>query len=144
MAHDLWKPKAPSPPPTKPAAIIKPVGGMKLSAADVIVVLCVVPADFDSAKLARTLVERSLAACVQSGPEVTSTYRWKGVVETSAEKLVLIKTRSALFGAVERAIRKVHPYDVPEIIALPVVAGHAPYLGWVSAETTSRPGSPEE
>ena len=101
-----------------------------------IVVLCAVPPEFDAEGLATDLVERSLAACVQVGPGVTSVYRWKGTVEKSSEMLLLIKTRRELFSGVEAAIRARHPYDVPEIIALSVSDGHAPYLAWI-AETTA-------
>ena len=107
-----------------------------MSDGEAIVVLCAVPADFDTAPLAATLIENAIAACVQVGAAITSTYKWKGVIETSTEKLLLIKTRHALFAKVEAAILAAHPYDVPEIIALPVVAGNAPYLAWLTAETT--------
>ncbi|HQZ16774.1 MAG TPA: divalent-cation tolerance protein CutA [Vicinamibacteria bacterium] len=102
---------------------------------EAIVVLCTVPADFDAERLARELVERSLAACVQIGPGVTSVYRWQGALEKSAEKILLIKSRTGLFGALEAAIKARHPYQVPEIIALPVSDGHAPYLEWLAAST---------
>jgi periplasmic divalent cation tolerance protein len=100
-----------------------------------IVVLCTVPADFDALGLASELVERSLAACVQIGPGVTSVYRWQGALEQSEEKILLIKSRSELFGALENAIKARHPYEVPEIVALEVSAGHAPYLDWLAAST---------
>ncbi len=103
-----------------------------------IVVLCAVPSEFDCESLARDLVERSLAACVQVGPGVTSVYRWKGAVEKSSERLLLIKTRRELFSGVEAAIRAGHPYDVPEIIALSVSDGHAPYLAWIAEATVER------
>ena len=102
----------------------------------VVVVLCTVPEGFDVSGLAADLVNGSLAACVQFGPAVTSVYAWKGALERSSERLVLIKTRASLFNQVEAAIRSRHPYDVPEILALKVSAGHAPYLAWL-AETTS-------
>lgn len=104
---------------------------------DPIVILCTVPADFDAEPLAANLVERSLAACVQTGLAVRSTYRWKGATEKSEERLVLIKTTRRRFAEVESAIRAVHPYDVPEIIALNVSAGHAPYLAWMAEGTAS-------
>jgi periplasmic divalent cation tolerance protein len=102
-----------------------------------IVVLCAVPSDFDAESLATTLVERSLAACVQIGPRVTSIYRWKGSVDKSEERLLIIKTRRECFEGLESAIRAAHPYEVPEIIALDIAAGHAPYLAWL-AEATAR------
>lgn len=102
-----------------------------------IVVLCTVPADFDAEGLARELVERSLAACVQIGPGLNSVYRWQGAIERSAERLLLIKSRRGLFAALEAAIKARHPYEVPEIVALDVSAGHAPYLDWLAASTAS-------
>jgi len=104
---------------------------------EAIVVLCTVPLDFDAERLATDLVERSLAACVQLGPGISSVYRWQGSVEKSEERLLLIKSRRGLFGAIEAAIKAVHPYDVPEIIALDVCAGHAPYLEWLGAATAA-------
>lgn len=102
---------------------------------EAIVVLCTVPEGFDAERLAGELVERSLAACVQIGPVVTSVYRWQGAVEKGAEKILLIKSRAGLFGALEAAIKARHPYEVPEIIAWPVSDGHAPYLDWLAAST---------
>lgn len=106
---------------------------------EAIVVLCTVPLDFDAESLARELVEGSLAACVQIGPAVNSVYRWQGAVEKNEERLVLIKSRRELFGALEAAIRGRHPYEVPEIIALDVSAGHPPYLDWLAASTAESP-----
>ena len=102
-----------------------------------VVILCAVPEDFDAEPLARALLAQSLAACVQVGSAITSLYRWKGAVEKSRERLLLIKTRAELFPKVEAAIRALHPYEVPEIIALPVSEGHAPYLAWLAAETAA-------
>lgn len=102
-----------------------------------IVVLCAVPADFDAEGLASELVERSLAACVQIGPGVRSIYRWQGAVEKSEERLLLIKSRRELFASLEAAIKDRHPYEVPEIVALDVSVGHAPYLDWLAASTAN-------
>ena len=100
-----------------------------------IVVLCTVPLDFDAERLASDLVERSLAACVQIGPAVASLYRWQGATERNEERLLIIKTSPERFGAIEVAIKARHPYEVPEVIALPVSDGHAPYLAWLAAST---------
>lgn len=86
-------------------------------------------------ELARRLVEQHLAACVQVVGPITSIYRWQGQVEQSQEWLCLIKTTAANYAALEAAIRALHPYDVPEIIATPVVAGNPDYLAWVAQET---------
>jgi periplasmic divalent cation tolerance protein len=102
---------------------------------EAIVVMCTAPAGFDSEPLARDLVQRSLAACVQVLPGVVSIYQWKGSVEKSQENLLLIKTRRGRFEEIEAAIRALHPYDVPEIVALPVSDGHAPYLAWIAGNT---------
>jgi periplasmic divalent cation tolerance protein len=100
-----------------------------------IVVLCTVPLDFDALRLAGELVEGSLAACVQIGPVVSSVYRWRGAVEKSEERLLLIKSRRELFASLEATIKAGHPYEVPQIVALDVSAGHAPYLDWLEAST---------
>ena len=105
--------------------------------ADAIVVLCAVPTDFDAESLASELVEQSIAACVQIGACVTSIYKWQGALEKSQEKLLIIKSRGERFDAIEAAIKARHPYSVPEVIVLPVLAGHAPYLEWLAAATAS-------
>ena len=86
-------------------------------------------------KIARYLVEQKLAACVQISGPIKSTYRWKGKVETSKEYLCLIKTRATLFKKVEAAIKKLHPYETPEIIAVPIIKGSREYLNWLNDET---------
>ena len=85
--------------------------------------------------LARELVERRLAACVNVLAACHSIYRWQGELETASEVPLLIKTRSERYAALEAAIRQHHPYELPEIIALPVTAGLPDYLAWVAAET---------
>ena len=86
--------------------------------------------------LAEALVGRRLAACVNVLAECTSIYRWKGAVENAREVPVLIKSRSALYDELEAAIKELHPYEVPEIIALPVVRGLVEYLAWVGEGTS--------
>ena len=89
--------------------------------------------------IALALVERRLAACVQVVGPVHSTYRWQGNVESAEEWICLIKTARPLYDAVERTIRELHPYDTPEIIAMPIVAGDAAYLRWVSEQIDVEP-----
>lgn len=103
-------------------------------------VLCNCPPD-KADLIARTVVERKLAACVNALPGVKSTYRWKGQVCVDEETTLLIKTRAELVDALTAAIVELHPYEVPEVIALPILEGHAPYLEWVLAAT--RPHVPE-
>ena len=88
--------------------------------------------------MARELLDRRLAACVNIGTPVQSIYHWHDRIETGNEVPVVFKTRAALYPNVEEAIRKIHPYDTPEIIAIPVVDGDARYLDWLRAETAPR------
>ena len=85
--------------------------------------------------LARALVGRRLAACVNVLAGCTSVYRWQGDVEEAAEVPVLLKTRAARYPELEAAIRELHPYELPEIVAVPVVRGLPEYLDWVAEET---------
>lgn len=88
----------------------------------------------DSQRIARLLLERRLAACVQISGPVESHYWWKGQLDSANEWLCTIKTRHELYSAVEQAIREVHPYEVPEILAIPVTAGSESYLQWLNHE----------
>lgn len=81
--------------------------------------------------IAHGLVAERLAACVNVLPPVQSVYRWQGKVESSEERLLVIKARAADYAALERRIRELHPYDVPEVIALPIETGLAAYLAWL-------------
>lgn len=86
-------------------------------------------------RLAQTLVEERLAACVNVLAGCTSVYRWNGAVETAEELPVLIKTRAGRYDELEAAIRRIHPYELPEIVAVPLVRGLPDYLEWVAGET---------
>ena len=85
-------------------------------------------------KIATELVSKRLAACTQVIGPLTSSYRWEGQLEKSEEWLCIIKTQMAKYNEVERAIKEIHGYDVPEILALPVVAGNRAYLQWLDQE----------
>jgi periplasmic divalent cation tolerance protein len=100
---------------------------------EAVVVLTTVNDGFDAAGLARTLVERGLAACVNVFPAVTSVYRWEDKIQTDAEQQLLIKTTAAKVVDLEKAIRELHPYDLPEFIVLPVIGGSASYLAWIKS-----------
>ncbi len=92
--------------------------------------------DVESAtRLAHRLIAERAAACVNQLASCTSTYRWQGKIETATEFPLLIKTSSAAYSRLERLIRETHPYELPEIIAVPVTAGLPDYLGWVCRET---------
>ncbi len=86
-------------------------------------------------EIARRLVEEKLAACVQILDGIESTYLWKGKVETSGEFMCFIKTREDLYPQVEEAIKKIHSYETPEIIALPITGGSKDYLKWLTEST---------
>ena len=89
----------------------------------------------DAERIARKLVEARLAACVQVLGPIRSTYRWKGAIETAEEWQCVAKSRADLFDRIDAAIRAVHPYDVPEILAVPIAAGSRAYLEWLDGET---------
>lgn len=92
--------------------------------------------DADQARaLVRTLVDARLVACGTVVPGVTSIYRWQGAVTEEAEVLVILKTRAERWEALRAALIAEHPHDVPEVLAIPVAAGHEPYLAWVASET---------
>ncbi len=103
------------------------MGGMS----EAIVILIACPPGDVPAALASGLVEAGLAACVNHLPGMRSTYRWEGKVVTDAEDLLLVKTVRESFAAVEAFVAAHHPYEVPEIVALPIAAAHAPYLRWL-------------
>ena len=104
-------------------------------AAAAILVLTSLP-DGDSARrLARELVEARLAACVQIGAPVESLYHWRGRLETATEIPLSIKTRADVWPDLERAIRERHPYELPEIVAVPIIDALPDYLAWIDAET---------
>ena len=93
----------------------------------------------DAEKMAEFLVEKRLAACVQIFGPITSVYWWEGRTEKANEWFCLIKTTRALYENVESAIRKIHPYKVPEILAIPVVAGSKDYLSWLDGTVKKTP-----
>jgi periplasmic divalent cation tolerance protein len=105
---------------------------------DKIVVLVTCGSRKEARKIARALVEKRLAACVnEMGAPLRSVYRWKGKVETAEEFLLVIKTTQKRFPALREAVRELHSYEVPEIIALPILEGSRPYLDWI-AESVKR------
>ena len=99
-------------------------------------VLCTVP-DRDKAEhIAEVLVTEQLAACVNIIPAVTSVYRWKGAIEKDEELLLLIKTGQDRYQSLEQRIRTLHPYELPEIIAVPIETGQTDYIRWIESNIT--------
>lgn len=101
----------------------------------VLLVLCNTPDEACAQQITSALLERCLAACVNQLAPCRSMYRWQGKIESSTEHPLLIKTTAARYAELEAALRELHPYEVPEIIALPVSAGLPAYLAWVNTET---------
>jgi periplasmic divalent cation tolerance protein len=99
---------------------------------DSIVVLITAPNADEATRIAERLVERKLAACVQMLPPMTSIYVWKGEVQRESEILLIAKSTRAKFDELEEAVRAIHSYETPEIIALPIVAGSESYLSWLA------------
>ena len=104
-----------------------------MESSEIVVIFCTIPAT-ESEAMARALVEQRLVSCVNIVP-VHSYYRWNGEFCSEPEHLLIAKTRNSMKTEVIGIIKKLHSYEVPEIIALPVVAGYAPYLAWVHDET---------
>lgn len=100
-----------------------------------LIILCTCPDPAIAERIAETLVDERLAACVNIAPGLTSIYRWEGRMQRDAELLLLIKTRQAVYSLLEARIRELHPYQIPEIIALPIQTGLAAYLDWIVDHT---------
>jgi periplasmic divalent cation tolerance protein len=95
-------------------------------------VLTTVDSEEEAERIAAALVERRLAACVQVVGPIASHYRWQGKVESAREWMCVAKTAASRYDELEVAIRELHPYDEPEIVATPIVAGSASYLEWIT------------
>lgn len=116
-----------------PVADLETIG--KGAGTGVVIVLTNFPTRDGALALASQLVEKRLAACVNVLDGCTSVYRWKSKLESEREVPVLVKTRADLFDDVRAAIRSAHPYELPEILAVPVTAGLAEYVSWVREQT---------
>jgi periplasmic divalent cation tolerance protein len=100
-----------------------------------VVILVATPDEESAERVARSLVEDRLAACVNTLPGVRSVYRWRGSVEVAGEVLLVVKARREDVESIAQRVQQLHPYEVPEVIALDIVEGHAPYLEWLRVET---------
>ncbi|NNC90639.1 MAG: divalent-cation tolerance protein CutA [Akkermansiaceae bacterium] len=109
--------------------------GYQGTVSKVLVVLCTFPDVEQARQIGTALIEKQLAACVNVIPGIGSIYEWQGEIKQEGEVLALIKTSETAFPALENEIFRLHPYDVPEIIALPVAVGSVPYLRWVLGQT---------
>ncbi|HZD16871.1 MAG TPA: divalent-cation tolerance protein CutA [Actinomycetota bacterium] len=106
-----------------------------MSEPEALQVFCTIDSELRARELASALVEASVAACVQVVGPIHSTYRWEGTVETATEWLLLMKTTEARLPTLRDAIVEAHPYEVPEVVAVPITAGLRPYLDWIAAST---------
>ncbi|MBI3324231.1 MAG: divalent-cation tolerance protein CutA [Candidatus Omnitrophica bacterium] len=106
--------------------------------ADVVVVFLTCPSTKVARRIAQTLIAQRLAACVNILPGVDSVFWWEGKVDRARETLLIIKTTRARFRELQPAVRRSHPYDVPEILALPVAVGSPAYLDWVVASVANQ------
>jgi periplasmic divalent cation tolerance protein len=111
------------------------MSGTSAGGTDAVLVLVTAPSAEKAAELARAVVEEGLAACGNVVPGLRSIYRWEGQVQDEAEVLLVFKTRASLFERLRARVVSLHPYQVPEVIALPIQAGHAPYLAWIREST---------
>jgi periplasmic divalent cation tolerance protein len=102
---------------------------------DTLLVITNLPDTVSAREIARSVIVSSLAACVNILPAVQSVYRWQGAIEEANEVTLLIKTARARYAELENVIKSAHPYQVPEIIALPIEAGLPAYLEWIVQET---------
>ncbi len=100
-----------------------------------IIVFITAPNEDEAAGIARSLVEARLAACVNIVKNIRSIYAWQGNIEDASETLMIAKTQNTLFDALSAKVRELHSYDVPEIIALPIVDGSEDYLKWLREST---------
>jgi periplasmic divalent cation tolerance protein len=95
------------------------------------IVLCTVPDETAARRIASALVTERLAACVNVVPGITSVYRWKGATETAAELLLIIKTTATVYAQLQDRVRALHPYELPEVIAVSIDHGLPEYLAWI-------------
>jgi periplasmic divalent cation tolerance protein len=102
---------------------------------DYVLILITASSEKEGETIAHTLVKEKLAACVNMVSGMQSIFRWKGEISSEREVLLLVKTKDRLFEKLKKRVQELHSYEVPEIIALPILAGFEEYLGWVGKET---------
>jgi periplasmic divalent cation tolerance protein len=114
----------------------KQAGGKRPMAKSGYVIIFITASSYEEArKVADALVTQKKAACVNIVPKVNSLFRWKGKIEDAEENLLVVKTRAKLLSEVVSTVKAVHSYEVPEIIALPIIEGNPDYLKWIDEET---------
>jgi len=101
-----------------------------------LILLCTCPDDAVAANLSARLVEQGLAACINRVPGLSSVYMWEGEMQSSTEVLLMIKTAESTVERLIVELKRLHPYELPEIIAVPITAGYEPYLDWIRESTS--------
>ena len=114
---------------------------MTAAARDFVMVFVMAANEGEAGRIAQALVEEKLAACVNIVGPVLSTYRWHGKVETASESMLLIKARVRDFSKLERRVRELHSYELPEVVAVTLAAGSKAYLAWLAESTAPAPQS---
>ncbi|ATL97225.1 divalent-cation tolerance protein CutA [Aeromonas bestiarum] len=114
----------------------RPARTRNFTMTDAILVLCTCPDEASADLISEQLLNQRLAACINQVPGLTSVYRWQGKIERAREIQLIIKSRASLFELLRQCILSHHPYEVPEILALPTSQGHQPYLDWLTQETS--------
>ncbi len=104
-----------------------------------LLVLCTCPDQESAERIANRLVENRLAACVNISAPIKSVYRWQGNIETEDEYMLFIKTNATSYDELENTIMSIHPYELPEVVAVPVERGQQNYLGWITQCTQKQP-----
>ena len=100
-----------------------------------VMAITTVPSVDEGRRIVRRLVDQRVVACGNILPGATSIYRWKNAIEETAEAVILLKTRVEKWDELKQVLPTIHPYEVPELIVVPIMGGHKPYLDWLSAET---------
>ena len=101
------------------------------------IIYCSVPNEFTADLIATTLIDEKLAACINVLPKMKSIYRWEDSIQRDEELLMIIKTQSSKFNIIEQKIKELHEYSLPEIIAVPIIAGSSEYIQWINNETNA-------
>lgn len=104
---------------------------------EAIIVMVTCPSSPEAEKIANSLLEERLVACVNIAGRIRSLYHWQGAVARESESLLLMKTRTECFDELSRRVKELHPYEVPEIIAMPIMVGNPDYLDWIRESTTA-------
>jgi periplasmic divalent cation tolerance protein len=111
---------------------------MSITKSEIIIVFVTVPGLREGSRISRAILTSRLAACVNVIPGVQSMYKWKGKIVREKEAMLVMKTTRLRYRKLEQKIKKLHPYEVPEVIAIPLICGSSQYIEWVTREVTNK------